>query len=185
MYLYVYHDFVLYLNQTDIGDLKHRRDIRKMFIAKIFIFLLWNFGEGGFCLNLTHTGNEVENLKESLLQLTTSVEQMKADYGRKEAYLRSEVDLLRNKTTLLESHNARNEVLFRSEIERVINETTLLKAQISSKSKLLKTRVYIISLFCKTNIGIIYSKAWSIRLLQRNSSHLTFTCFGQFRHNVA
>lgn len=109
-----------------------------MFIVKIFIFLLWNFGEEGFCLNLTHTGNEVEKLKESLLQLTTSVEQLKADYGRKETYLRSEVDLLRNKTTLLESHYARNEVLFRSEIERLNNETTLLKAQVSTKSKCLK-----------------------------------------------
>ena len=60
-----------------------------MFIAKTIIFLLWNFAEEGFCLNLTHTGNEVAKLKESLLQLTTSVELMKADYGRKEAYLRS------------------------------------------------------------------------------------------------
>ena len=117
-----------------------------MFTVKIYIFLLWIFGEEGFCLNLTHTGNHVERLKESLQQLTTSVEQMKADYDRKEAYLRSEIDQLRNETTFLGAHNARETAFFRSEIYRLKNETATLRAQLTSKSKCLK---HIVSQICQ------------------------------------
>ena len=73
-----------------------------MHIVKLALLIMW-FSQKGNCLNLTHHGNDVEKLKESLLQLTTSVQRMQADYSQKEALFRSEIDELKNETTLLKA----------------------------------------------------------------------------------
>ena len=48
-------------------------------------------------LNLTNHENDVEKLKESLLQLSTSVQQMQSDYAKEKALFRSEIDQLKTK----------------------------------------------------------------------------------------
>lgn len=80
-----------------------------MYFVRLTILILW-VSRNGDCLNLTNHGNDIEKLKESLLQLSTSVQQMQSDYAKEKA-------------------------LFRSEIDQLKNETALLKSQLSSKSK--------------------------------------------------
>lgn len=73
-----------------------------MYFVRLTILILW-VSLNGDCLNLTNHGNDVEKLKESLLQLSTSVQQMQSDYAKEKALFRSEIDQLKNETALLKS----------------------------------------------------------------------------------